>query len=319
MRGTPGRFSAPRRLTATVVGASAAAAVLLIGPQPASGAPPTASGAHTQPSTSLATTVADMLTLTTDAAEPTVVVVDPSVWQTVANITIATVESAEANGSLGDAFAVLQKLAGCLLKWAVFADTAATSALNACGNEVTGIDASIGPRLIAALAYGVADATVPDEAGTPDETDTGTGTQTQTPSTWNGTGTREFVAPSAGSITSRFGGARNHGGIDIANTLGAPIVAVADGEVINAGPAQGYGMWVRIRHDDGTVTTYGHNNDNLVKVGQRVKTGQKIATIGNRGNSTGPHLHFEVETPAGYKTDPLKWLSDRGASIVGID
>ncbi|WP_442971855.1 M23 family metallopeptidase [Rhodococcus sp. WMMA185] len=258
-----------------------------------------------------------MLSLTTDAAEPTVEVVDPSVWQTVANITIATVESAEANGSLGDALAVLGSLAGCLLEWALFTDTATTSALSSCGNEITGIDTSIGPRLMAALARGVAVATSPDEADTHDETDDGTGTPTQTPGTWNGT--REFVAPSAGTVTSGFGGARNHGGIDIANSLGAPIVAVADGEVINAGPAQGYGMWVRIRHDDGTITTYGHNNTNLVTVGQRVKTGQKIATIGNRGNSTGPHLHFEVETPAGYKTDPLKWLADRGVSIVGID
>ncbi|MEV0946844.1 M23 family metallopeptidase [Rhodococcus sp. NPDC049939] len=315
MRGTPGKFRAHRRLTATVIGASATTAVLLTGAQPASGTPPTASSAPTQSSTSIATTVANILTLTTNAAEPNVEVVDPSVWQTVANVTIATVESAEANGSLGDAFAVLQMLAGCTLEWALFADTATTSPLSACGNEVAGIDASIGPRLVAALANGVAVGTSPDGANTRDET--GTGTPTQNPGTWNGT--REFVAPSAGTVTSGFGGARNHGGIDIANSLGAPIVAVADGVVINAGPAQGYGMWVRIRHDDGTITTYGHNNDNLVTVGQRVETGQKIATIGNRGNSTGPHLHFEVETPAGYKTDPLKWLADRDASIVGID
>ncbi|WKK11189.1 M23 family metallopeptidase [Rhodococcus ruber] len=133
------------------------------------------------------------------------------------------------------------------------------------------------------------------------------------------TGPGRFVAPTAGVITSTFGDARGHGGIDIANTMGAPIVAVADGEVISAGPAQGYGLWVRIRHDDGTVTTYGHNNTNLVTMGQRVKAGQKIATVGDRGNSTGPHLHFEVEDPTGVKADPVQWLAQRGASVVGVD
>uniref|UniRef100_UPI000A6EA030 M23 family metallopeptidase n=1 Tax=Rhodococcus opacus TaxID=37919 RepID=UPI000A6EA030 len=141
----------------------------------------------------------------------------------------------------------------------------------------------------------------------------------QRPRTWNRPGTKEFVAPSAGTVTSTMGDGRGHEGIDIANTLGAPIVAVADGEVIDAGPAQGFGLWVRIRHDDGTITTYGHNNDNLVEVGQRVKAGQQIATVGNRGQSTGPHLHFEIEDSDGEIVDPVKWLAKRGASIVGLD
>ncbi|KAF0958225.1 hypothetical protein MLGJGCBP_08720 [Rhodococcus sp. T7] len=54
-------------------------------------------------------------------------------------------------------------------------------------------------------------------------------------------------------------------------------------------------------------------------MGERVKAGQQIATVGNRGNSTGPHLHFEIEDPDGEIVDPVKWLAKRGASIVGLD
>ncbi len=128
-----------------------------------------------------------------------------------------------------------------------------------------------------------------------------------------------FVAPTTGTITSTFGDGRNHRGIDIANSVGATIVAVADGTVISAGPAEGFGLWVRVRHDDGTVTTYGHNNTNAVRVGQQVRAGDRIATVGNRGNSTGPHLHFEVTDPTGNTVDPLKWLSARGVSIPEAD
>lgn len=137
----------------------------------------------------------------------------------------------------------------------------------------------------------------------------------QQPKTWNRPGTRAFVAPSSGTITSPFGDGRDHGGIDIANTLGAPIVAVADGRSSTPDLPRDSGCGFA----SGTITTYGPNNDNLVEVGQRVKAGQKIATIGNRGNSSGPHLHFEVEAPDGDETDPLKWLTKRGASIIGID
>ncbi|QKT11372.1 M23 family metallopeptidase [Rhodococcus sp. W8901] len=118
------------------------------------------------------------------------------------------------------------------------------------------------------------------------------------------------VKPASGPITTRFGG--GHLGIDIAANMGAPIYAVADGTVINAGPASGFGLWVRVRHNDGTITTYGHNDANLVSVGQRVSAGQRIANVGNRGNSTGPHLHFEVDLPGGIKTDPIGWLAMRG-------
>jgi len=123
------------------------------------------------------------------------------------------------------------------------------------------------------------------------------------------------VAPTNGRVTSTFGDGRGHQGMDIGNDLGAPIFAVTDGEVINSGPAEGFGLWVRIRHADGTITTYGHNDDNLIDAAAPVTVGQPIATVGNRGNSTGPHLHFEVADASGAALDPVRWLAERGVSL----
>ncbi len=125
-----------------------------------------------------------------------------------------------------------------------------------------------------------------------------------------------FVMPTKGVFTSGFGyrwGAL-HGGIDLANSIGTPIVAAADGVVIDAGPTAGFGAWVKLRHADGTVTLYGHVNTWTVSVGQRVWAGDQIATIGNRGNSTGPHLHFEVLQNGTDRIDPVGWLAKRGLS-----
>jgi murein DD-endopeptidase MepM/ murein hydrolase activator NlpD len=118
----------------------------------------------------------------------------------------------------------------------------------------------------------------------------------------------------AGRVTSGFGprwGTR-HQGLDIAAPVGTPINAPLAGEVIASGPARGFGMWVRVRHDDGTVTTYGHVNRSLVRVGETVEAGEKIAEVGNRGHSTGPHLHVEVQTPGGRKINPRPWLDRHG-------
>jgi murein DD-endopeptidase MepM/ murein hydrolase activator NlpD len=125
-----------------------------------------------------------------------------------------------------------------------------------------------------------------------------------------------FVMPTKGVFTSGFGyrwGAL-HGGIDLANSIGTLIVAAADGVVIDAGPTAGFGAWVKLRHADGTVTLYGHVNTWTVSVGQRVWAGDQIATIGNRGNSTGPHLHFEVLQNGTDRIDPVGWLAKRGLS-----
>jgi len=126
-----------------------------------------------------------------------------------------------------------------------------------------------------------------------------------------------FVMPTKGIFTSGFGYRWGvlHAGIDLANSIGTPIRAVSDGVVIDAGPTAGYGMWVKLRHADGTVTLYGHVNTTMVSVGQRVMAGDQIATMGNRGNSTGPHLHFEVLLGGTQRVDPVPWLAKRGLSV----
>src|SRR5262249_35358033 len=102
------------------------------------------------------------------------------------------------------------------------------------------------------------------------------------------------VQPVNGTLTSDFGSrwGAHHGGLAIAAPIGTPIHAAEEGTVISAGPASGFGLWVRVMHPDRTITVYGHVNDYQVTVGQQVAAGQQIATVGNRGESTGPHLHF---------------------------
>lgn len=124
------------------------------------------------------------------------------------------------------------------------------------------------------------------------------------------------VRPAQGRFTSGYGarGGTVHYGIDIANSIGTPILSAMAGEVIDSGPASGFGLWVRVQHAGGLITVYGHINESLVSVGQRVAAGEQIATMGNRGQSTGPHLHFEVHQD-GSKIDPLPWLRSHGVSI----
>lgn len=124
-----------------------------------------------------------------------------------------------------------------------------------------------------------------------------------------------FVLPAPGTFTSGFGSrwGTYHRGIDVAGPIGTPIYAVADGTVIDAGPAQGFGLWVRIRHNDGTISVYGHMYDFFVSVGERVPAGMQIARMGNRGDSTGPHLHFEIIMD-GQHVDPQRWLALHGLS-----
>ncbi len=125
-----------------------------------------------------------------------------------------------------------------------------------------------------------------------------------------------FVLPARGLFTSGFGQRWGtfHAGIDIAAPIGSPIYAITDGTVVDAGPAQGFGLWVRVRHDDGTISVYGHMYDFSVSVGERVRTGQQIARVGNRGDSTGPHLHFEILVN-GNHVDPQPWLALHGLQL----
>lgn len=124
------------------------------------------------------------------------------------------------------------------------------------------------------------------------------------------------VQPVSGVLTSSYGPrwGSHHNGIDIGASMGTPIYSAAAGQVISAGPASGFGLWVRVQHDDGTITVYGHVDTYVVQVGQRVAAGQQIATVGNRGQSTGSHLHFEVWDPSGNQVDPQAWLQNHGVS-----
>ncbi|WP_280424190.1 M23 family metallopeptidase [Nocardia carnea] len=128
------------------------------------------------------------------------------------------------------------------------------------------------------------------------------------------------VRPVDAIVSSGFGprwGA-NHFGIDFAGQQGVPIRSVTDGVVIEAGPATGFGLWVRVQQDDGTVGVYGHMQDILVHVGQPVRAGDVIATVGSRGQSTGPHLHFEVHQPGVGKIDPQPWFAARGLDVMNF-
>ncbi len=91
--------------------------------------------------------------------------------------------------------------------------------------------------------------------------------------------------------------------------------AAAAGTVTAAGPRDpaGFGQVVYVNNDDGSVAWYGHIDTWLVNVGEHVSAGQQIATVGNRGDSSGPHLHFEIHDPGAI--DPATWLRQRGVSI----
>jgi len=127
-----------------------------------------------------------------------------------------------------------------------------------------------------------------------------------TPSIW----------PANGEVTSRFGWRSSpwgsgsgdwHPGIDIANEMGTPVTAAADGTVVNSNWFGGYGNMVEIDHGNGIVTIYGHNSQNLVTPGQQVKKGQLIARMGSTGYSTGPHLHYEIRVN-GTAVNPSSFL-----------
>lgn len=128
---------------------------------------------------------------------------------------------------------------------------------------------------------------------------------------------RTVVFPTSGRFTSGYGArwGATHEGIDIADPIGTPVLAVMDGEVISAGPANGFGQWVRVQHDDGAISVYGHVNTVDVAVGQRVTAGDQIATIGNEGESTGPHLHFEMRPAGNGPVDPVGWFGQQGILV----
>lgn len=121
-------------------------------------------------------------------------------------------------------------------------------------------------------------------------------------------------APVKGKLSSYFGLRHDpftgemkfHHGVDIAARKGSPVFPAAPGKVVFSGERKGYGNVVEVLHDNGMVTRYGHNQENLVKQGDTVKPSEPIAYVGSTGRSTGPHLHFEV-LKDGSPVDPVRF------------
>jgi murein DD-endopeptidase MepM/ murein hydrolase activator NlpD len=125
------------------------------------------------------------------------------------------------------------------------------------------------------------------------------------------------VAPVLGLITDGFGRRKDpftgrlayHRGLDISARRGTPIHAPADGIVVFSGRNGGLGRCLRISHDFGFTTVYGHLDKILVEPGTEVHRGQEIGLLGNSGRSTGPHLHYEVHVN-GVSKNPLYYILD---------
>ena len=119
----------------------------------------------------------------------------------------------------------------------------------------------------------------------------------------------ELILPVEGEVTSEFGlrNGKPHKGIDISAPVGTPIYAVMDGKVVYNGTQRGYGNVIILEHRNYIMTVYAHNEANLVRIGEKVKQGQPIASLGQTGTASGPHLHFEYRIQ-GKAIDPRKVL-----------
>lgn len=120
------------------------------------------------------------------------------------------------------------------------------------------------------------------------------------------------VMPVKGNVSSRFGAREairdhEHKGLDIAAATGTPIKAVADGTISFSGTKNGYGNLIIIDHGNGITTYYGHCSKLYKSVGDTVSAGDVIGAVGSTGNSTGPHLHFEIRKDGVY-VNPAKYL-----------
>ncbi|MGW4648286.1 M23 family metallopeptidase [Kitasatospora sp. NPDC004289] len=131
-----------------------------------------------------------------------------------------------------------------------------------------------------------------------------------------------WTSPAPGArISNPYGGknasyaAGYHTGTDFAVSTGTPLLAVADATVVSAGPDGAYGNEVVLKLADGKFAEYAHLSSIGVKAGQTVKAGQQIGKAGSTGNSTGPHLHFEIRSANRYAAviDPLAYLKGHGA------
>jgi len=135
-----------------------------------------------------------------------------------------------------------------------------------------------------------------------------------------------LMAPVAGHITSGFGMRyhpilhyeRFHAGLDFGAPYGSPIVAAANGQVVAAGWAGGYGHEVQIAHGGGVLTLYGHMSGIVAQPGEKVRQGQVIGYVGSTGLSTGPHLHFEVRVD-GRAVNPLDVKLQTRSAVSSAD
>ncbi|WKD31518.1 M23 family metallopeptidase [Streptomyces xanthophaeus] len=132
-----------------------------------------------------------------------------------------------------------------------------------------------------------------------------------------------FVAPVSGGISTQYKVAGSmwssgyHTGVDFIASMGTTVKAVGAGTVVSAGWSGSYGNEIVIRHADGKYSQYAHLSQLSVSSGQSVTAGQAIGLSGSTGNSTGPHLHFEIRTTPSYGSDmdPIAYLRSKGASL----
>ncbi|MER8071841.1 LysM peptidoglycan-binding domain-containing M23 family metallopeptidase [Streptomyces sp. NPDC094034] len=141
---------------------------------------------------------------------------------------------------------------------------------------------------------------------------------TAEPSTGSG-----FTAPVDGPTSTPYGAAGSswssgyHTGVDFSASSGTPVKAVSDGTVVTAGWGGAYGNQIVIQHSDGMYSQYGHLSSLEVSAGESVSAGQEIGLSGSTGNSTGPHLHFEIRTGPEYGSDvdPVAYLRQNGVNV----
>ncbi|MBI5682875.1 MAG: peptidoglycan DD-metalloendopeptidase family protein [Deltaproteobacteria bacterium] len=152
--------------------------------------------------------------------------------------------------------------------------------------------------------------------GVGDKTDSEKVLHTNNASMYQKMDDKVFNMPLKGEISSIYGirkdpfvgEERFHRGIDIAAQEGTSVHPAMDGVVIFSGEKEGYGNIVEIRHDNGYLTRYAHNQKNMVKEGDRVTTSDIIAAVGKTGRATGPHLHFEVRIE-GFAVNPINMIN----------
>ncbi|HVJ41045.1 MAG TPA: peptidoglycan DD-metalloendopeptidase family protein [Dongiaceae bacterium] len=239
-------------------------------------------------------------------------VLQPVQGQVQQSKTIATQSMTAANAA---ATTAAQNAAGSANAAATQATNQATSAVNK-ATTTAGATATNAVNKATTLPNGEPSVSIPDFPDATAKTNAVATTAASqvaavTPPATTATGSGQFGWPVQGKVISKFGatadGLRNDG-INISASAGAPVVAAADGVVAYAGnELRGFGNMILIRHADGWVTAYAHNESLAVKKGDTVKRGQTIARVGQTGNVTSPQLHFEIRKGTSAQ-DPMKYL-----------